>query len=343
MIATVEGQRELPPSDRTELPDIQPVLADESLRQQLRRLRESGEASNQSISAGCRVSTSVISQYLAEKGCKYPGDVPELERRIRSYLDRRATEYMAGIPTIETVVTRNIANAAKALRQMRLMGKAIGPAGIGKTRAAQLLAEDPSVILMQVTGETGNRESVRQFLCKALGIMGPRKQRAGDKRMIMHNQLIAKLRGANMLLCFDQAHRLTLRAMDYLCELWNDTQSPQLWIGTYDLINRLERDEQNSSRVRVTYPLRLVSDKSRDDVTTLVTHQIRSRIPDIGGEMKALVNRCAKEAVEESPRVVEMRLANMLLLRSVNSNSDTSWIDLYDKTSQFLSGNVEEN
>ena len=162
---------------------IKSFPCDEELRGRLLALRESGDVTNSKIAKGACISDAIVSQYLNPAGNIYPGEIAKYERHLAGWLDRREMETLAGIPTIPTAVSEQIASAAKMIRRCGIMGKGIGKAGIGKTRGAALLAStDPGSLLRTVSRETGTRESIRSGLFRALGIRGPRKRTAARAR-----------------------------------------------------------------------------------------------------------------------------------------------------------------
>jgi len=330
-------------SDNTTQSLVKIYPCDEELRARLRAIRESGELSNAKICKGARVNESILSQYLNDAGNVYPGDVPKHEALLRAWLERREIESLAGIPTIATPVSEQIASAARMIRRCGIMGKGLGKAGIGKTRGATLLqSSDESSVMVAVSRETGTREAIRSTLFKKFGIRGPRK-RIGNRARLMYSELTKRLRGSDVLLIFDQAHKLTSPAIDFLVELWNETHSPQLWLGTRDLLDKLERDEQWASRLAFTFELTVAVDKEVNEVRDLVQHQIRSRLPELNGEMSRLTNLCEKLALTGSFRRVEMRLTTMLYLSQSPRNKGKSWTDLFEMSGEFLTENDMED
>jgi DNA transposition AAA+ family ATPase len=310
---------------------------DPELRERLRTMRAAGEVTNAVLAKASRMNDSVVSQYLNDDGCIYPGDIQRAERKLRSWLERRSLENLAGIPTIPTAVSEQIASAARMIRRCGIMGKGIGRAGIGKTRGAMLLrsADESATLLFCVSAETGTREAVRSALFSAMGIQGPRK-RSASRRRVMYADLAKRLRGADTLLVYDQAHRLSLPAMEFLAELWNDTHSPQLWLGTGALTDKLERDEQVASRVAFTFDLSVIVDKDTNEVRPVVEHQIKSRLPKVDGEFKPLAKLCERLALRGSFRRVEMHLATMLFLAVSPRNAGRSWVELFEQASSYL-------
>ena len=130
---------------------------------------------------------------------------------------------------------------------------------------------------------------------------------------------------------------LTATAIDFLVELWNATGAPQLWTGTEDLVDKLERNEQWASRLEFTFSLELdASEESTADVRGLVRHQIKSRLPELNGEGERLTRLCEKLARAGNFRRVEMRLATMLYLSERPKNKNAGWCDLFEQAGEWL-------
>lgn len=315
----------------TTKPTVYPC--DQELREQIRQLRGSGEISNAKLAKACGVNDAVISQYLNDAGCVYPGDVSKVERKLTGWLDRRNLEKLAGITTIQTTITEQISSALLMVQRCRIMGKAIGRSGVGKTRSITHLRDaNEAIILNHISGETGTRESVRAAVYRSLGVQGPRKRTASRKRL-MYAEACKRLKNSDTVLVFDQAHRLSLPAMEFLSELWNDTHSAQLWLGTGALSEKVERDEQVASRVLFTCQL---TTETKEDVRPLVEHQVKALLLDLNGEFNGIVSRCESMAMAGNFRRVEMHLTTMRYLHENPRNKGKSWSELFDESSTFL-------
>ena len=316
---------------------------DPEIRGRLLALIESG-VKQAEIVRGSRVQTAIVSQYLNKAGNLYPGDTERYERALKAWLNRRDLELLAGIPTVTTAVSEQILSAAKMVMRCGIMGKGIGKAGIGKTRGATLLesVEDMNAIVFYASKETGDRDSIRNHLYRAMGIRGPQK---GPKRRVMYVELEKRLKNAKPLIVIDQAHMLGKGAIDFLVELWNATRAPQLWLGTRKLAEKLERDEQWASRLDFTFELSVVVDKESqtNEVRPLVDHQVKSRLPELNGEFKQVAGLCEKLAITGSFRRVEMRLTTMLYLSESPRNKDKSWAELFEMAGAFLNESETED
>jgi len=283
------------------------------------------------LARGSGVNRAIVSQYCAAGGNTYPGDVAKYEALMDAFLDRRGLEILSGIPTIETPVSTQIFSAARMAQRTHLMVKCIGPAGIGKTRGAAVVKQkDETAVVLAVSQARGTLESVRAEVFRLFGIRGPQKGRNGAAEK--YALLIKKLRGTELLLVIDQAHRLGSAAIHFLCELWNDTQAPQLWLGTEALVSKLARDAQWATRLHATFPLAVAP----EEIHELVKHQVKSRLNDLNGEGVRITNPCEKLATRGSFRSVENHLALMAYLHTTPENKNRSWVELFEDAGFYL-------
>jgi DNA transposition AAA+ family ATPase len=313
---------------------VKTYLCDTALRGRLLALIDQGTSQGE-IASGSGVNRAIVSQYLAPEGNKYVGNIANYERRFANWLDKRDLEYLAGIPTVETHVSRQVEALVRAVRSQRIMGKAIGGAGVGKTRAAvQVAATDPSIVLIPVSGQTGTKEAMRSALFRQFGIRGGHKT-YGSSNVDKYRELVRRVRGADVVFLLDQAHMLSLPAMHFLCELWNESRRGQLWLGTEALLDRVERDEQIASRLEFGDELAGWDEHVKDDALGLIKHQIKSMLPELNGEGARLLRLCAQLASGGRFRRVEMRLGTMLYLSGKTGAQGKTWEDLFTQAEKF--------
>lgn len=307
---------------------------DTALRGRLLALIDQGTSMGE-IASGSGVNRSIVSQYLAAEGNKYVGTIATYERRFANWLDKRDLEFLAGIPTVETHVSRQVEGLVRAVRSQRIMGKAIGGAGVGKTRAAVIVSTtDPSIVLIPVSGQTGTKEALRSALFRQFGIRGGHKT-YGASNSDKYRELVRRVRAADVVFLLDQAHMLSLPAMHFLCELWNETRRGQLWLGTEALLDRVERDEQIASRLEFGDELTGWSEAVQDDALALIKHQIKSMISDLNGEGARVLRLCSQLAAGGRFRRVEMRLGTMLYLSGKSGAQGKSWEELFTQAEKF--------
>ena len=305
-----------------------------ALRAKIQALIDAGE-SQTDIAKGARVNRSILSQWLDDKD---PGNSSKWEANLAGWLARRGLETLSFIPTIETGVSKQIAIAARMVRDGRIMGKCIGRSGIGKSRGSAVVAgADPGgVIAFSVTQVTGKREALRVKLMEAMGIQGPTKRAAGGRSAAMDAELHKRLTGTDILILIDEAHRLTKSGQNYLMEIWNETHAPQLWLGTDELVERVDRDEQIGSRLEYTLYLTTEDPEGVIPPAALVKHLINSRLPEVNGDLAELLPLCVNLAISGNYRRVENRLISIEGLRKLPKNAGKSWTELFKLAGGFL-------
>lgn len=314
--------------------DLQTNSGDPVIRSRIMAALDGGLTRGE-LSRGSGVDRTICTQYCNQEGNKYPGDVAKYEALMDAFLDRRGLEILSGIPTIETPVSAQIFSAARMAQRTHLMVKCIGPAGIGKTRGTAMVKQkDPTATVLAISQARGSLEAVRAEVFRLFGVRGPSKGRNGPAEK--YALLVKKLRGTELLLVIDQAHRLGSAAIHFLCELWNDTQAPQLWLGTAKLISVLARDAQWATRLHATFPLAVKPEEIHD----LVKHQVKSRLPQLNGEAPRIVKLCEKLAVSGSFRAVENQLAMMAYLHTTPGNKDRAWDDLFEDAGFYLAEEI---
>lgn len=306
-----------------------------AVRARVESLVESG-MSLSDIARGATVNKSIVVQYLNPAGNTYSGRIEVYEQKLMNWIENRDIEFLAGIKTVETSVTKQLDSLARAVRQQRIIGKAIGVAGIGKTRGtSHLAAKDASIMAYYATKLTGTRDCILRWLFEKFGIRGGKKT-YGQSTVDKYNELVKRARAndgdkSTLLFVFDQAHMLSIPAMHFLCEFWNQTRRSQLWIGPDALLDKVERDAQIASRVRFGDELTVSADEARD----VIKHQISELIPDANGETNQLVNKCQELIGSGCFRDVEMILGTMIYLSEKPSGKDKSWCQLFDSARAF--------
>lgn len=283
-----------------------------------------GGLSQADIARGAGVNKAIVTQYLNPAGNVYPGQIAGYERKMLYFIERVDLEFLAGIKTIATPITEQVDILIKSVRRQRIIGKGIGSAGIGKTRAASYHATEGRIVYF-VSQETGNREAIRSSLFKSFGIHGGKKT-YGSSTLAKYIELVKRVRAADIVFLFDQAHMLSVPAMHFLCELWNETKRGQLWLGTEKLLDKVERDEQIASRVEFGDALKV----GPEDAHALIQHQIKSVLPELKGELARLTKLCEGLAAGGRFRRVEMRLGAMLAFSETPEGAEKSWCDLFE-------------
>jgi hypothetical protein len=176
----------------------------------------------------------------------YPGCwqqiVIDLDRWLEEQIRRDATPRPSTF--IFTKVAREIETVANVATTLKTIGLVYGPdtSGIGKTLALRAIAaEKPGSGMVTIEKLTATAGSLVFAIAKALRIG------ASNDRGSTYERIKQSLVGTPRLLIIDQIHNLCGAAGDkplfVLSDLFDATGSPQLWCGTLDIKNYLQRGQ----------------------------------------------------------------------------------------------------
>lgn len=194
-------------------------------------------------------SATVITQVI---GGKYPGNSAQVAIDLESWLVEE--EQRRSRPQTTQFTWTNVAMQIKAVANYcldcRKVGMVYGPdtSGVGKTTAMRAILQELGprrCSLATVDKVDASPNGLLRKLCKAIGEpdSGTNKQR--------FDRLVENLSGRSHLLLIDQIHNLRWSKNDkpfyYLTDLWDATQTAQLWCGTADLVAYLERQQSRSA------------------------------------------------------------------------------------------------
>lgn len=165
----------------------------------------------------------------------------ELNMWMEADARRRATRPDA--PFVFTRVARRIINAAKGAIRNSTIAICIGPAGVGKTTVAHHLYETTTgAIYMRIGRREGNSPQLRRRLADLAKASTRHRLPKALKQLPVSERVYEKLRNSNRLLIIDEAHRLADDGLEYLRDLYDETNIPILLLCTLDLWQRIQAD-----------------------------------------------------------------------------------------------------
>lgn len=264
---------------------------DEAIRAKLIELREQPGWSNNTIARRLGVNVAVVSQYLSEHGCLYPGDVAKLERSINDLLDNEARRRASGVETTDCDFATEIRTAFEFIRKTNGIGAVVAESGEGKTRGIeQYLKDHPLAIYRRTTVWSSDVHSVEAEMFEIAG----RKNYDGRTKRVLNT--VHNLRGSDRLIITDDAHKLTVPALQWWFDFADATQCPVCLIGTFTLLEKLRADPQRFSRVGLFFE---ITNSKTDKVDReLIKHLIKQVMPNAGGEMEELTDLAEQVARE---------------------------------------------
>jgi DNA transposition AAA+ family ATPase len=328
---------------------------DAALRQRLLDLRGRAGWSNNAIAKRLGVNSALVSQYLNDAGCVYEGDVPRLERGVADLLENEARRRASGVETAGCSVTEQIFTALEYIRKTSDIGVVMDASGDGKTRGIERYLRGgrdgagahPTAILYRTFTWAAGLHDVEAFLFDAVG----RKNWDGQGKRILNT--IKNLLGSDRLIIVDDAHKLSRPALQFFFDLHDATLCPVAFVGTPELIKKLEDDPQRFSRVGLQFEIAgpgpgaaAATEQGVD--RTLLKHLVLSLVPEAGagasGELAELLDLCEQVAREHGRyRSVHKQLKVAVELKSGSRNRRLSLVEAFKAAHTMLVRNYSLN
>jgi DNA transposition AAA+ family ATPase len=317
----------LPPSDRTETTDDPVKDSKDSktfpcqtlIREKLRALRESSPIySNGELGKKLGYSSAVLSQYLAEDGCKYHGNIAGLERKAEDFLQALERRRATGVDTSPAKLADELLAGFEYIRKTNDLGAIIADSGDGKTRGIELIRQKHSLaILVEATEWCRSIHDIMSALWTACAVDG------WDKRSPRFPFLVQKMRGSDRPLIIDDAHKLSRDALSLLATFQEKTGCPVALVGLPELADKLADDPQRLSRTGLCWT---VAPNPKD--IALLRHIVRSVCKDINGELDDLLELCGQVSKGHGhKRTVHKVLKRASEIR--HKNEDLSWCEAF--------------
>jgi len=180
--------------------------------------------------AGCK--PRAISEFRNRKWDKFsPGTLATLASTLAKAINAILREREAAKTAVGGYVSIRMAQAIQGVVSYAIKRKKIAaflvPAGCGKTMALLALRyEIPGAILITVTRLRGTVKSFLQVWARPLGLNETGRAEDIQDRITKH------LAGSGRLVMIDEAHKLSLAAIDVLREIWDDVQIPIVLAAT---------------------------------------------------------------------------------------------------------------
>jgi hypothetical protein len=254
---------------------------DQTLREQLRALRDLPNWSNNKLAKSLGCNSAYIQQFIDDK---FPGDIAAFERKLRDFFANEARRRASGVETTECQSTKQIHAAFEIIRKTNDFGTIVAVSGEGKTRGIESYVEaNPTCILHRTTAWSNDKQSVEAALFENVGRAG---YSGNTKRALF---LVDKLRGSNRFIIVDDAHKLTRPALQWFYDFHDATQIPVCLTGMLELIAKLEDDTQRFSRTGYYEEIKSIDAKGNLIVDrALIRHLVKQLVPEANGETDTL-------------------------------------------------------
>src|SRR3990172_789793 len=210
---------------------------------------------------GAGFSLSVISQFYGlEAPDQYIGDVDRIARGLNGWMETYLQSLEVPRPAgwVDTAIARRMITVIKNAVEMRSVGLIYSDAGRGKTMTLKAASQIyPQGILVRVRRSTRTPTGLARQLAKALRIKARTTQDIEDR-------LIDTLAGSDRPIMIDEAHQLTMPALEFLRDLHDECEIPIILAGTHQIHEHCNDSTQffgqfasrTALRYDITEPLR---------------------------------------------------------------------------------------
>jgi DNA transposition AAA+ family ATPase len=264
------------------------------LRERLTELREQPGWSNNVLAKRLGVNPSVVSQYLNDEGCVYPGDIKSLEAKIVDLLENESRRRASGVETIACDETEQTRIALEYIRKTSDIGVIVDSSGGGKSRGCEFYAkENPTAIFFRAYAWCVAKKDAERFMFEKAG------QSGYDNRTPRTVHAVNKLRGSERLIIVDDAHFLHHTALQWWVHFHEATQMPLALAGTFELLKKIEADPQIFSRVGLRFEIKKLDAKGAIVIDReLLKHLLHQLVPRCNRELNELIDLCEQVARE---------------------------------------------
>jgi DNA transposition AAA+ family ATPase len=204
--------------------------------------------SRKQLATAVGVGHATVSEFLSNK---YAGNNATLAIDLENWLVEE--EQRRGRPATTQFVWTNVAMQIKSVANYcldyRKIGLVYGPdtSGIGKTTAMRAIHQELGPrrsSLATIDKVDASASGLLKKLCSAMRLAQNKSNRSLFDRVVDH------LKGRSHLLLIDQIHNLRFAKDDrpfyILADLYDATQTAQMWCGTADLVGYLNRQRTKS-------------------------------------------------------------------------------------------------
>ena len=260
--------------------------ADSALRGALMAIRDRDHLSNNDLARELGFSAAVISQYLNEDGNKYTGDVGRIERRVAAFLAYWESRRFTGVDPIETPESKTVYTVLETIRRTRGIGMVYGDAGVGKTTGIALyIRENDTAIAITVYEGCRLKGDVQNMLFDHVkaGYSGNAKR---------WDHIVGRLKEAGRLIIVDNAHQLTISALQYLFDLREASGVPVALVGNEQVLAPIRGLDQRFSRIGIKREIKMGSGKAL--VHHLITTFAAGAIPQLERDCTQIANKLGR-------------------------------------------------
>jgi hypothetical protein len=256
------AESQLPPSDRTEQPEVQvEVVKEFDLDlQMLLRERISEDFPQAALGRAMGVSSAAVSDYLAGKP---RGNVAAFEQRARNFLARDAEAVdMLHIPEPNRI-SNEVGRTLRRCQAMGDFGLITSPAGEGKSCAIEIFQRENPLTVVTTAGQMHGDDSAMLNDAWKLGGFRVGKNK---ERLRRFDLFVKKAKGMALLFVVDDAHFLTRSGLKFWWTVYAKTGCPVVLAGNPSIIANIARlpdEDQFFSRIGLHTQIELQSSDAK--------------------------------------------------------------------------------
>ncbi len=219
------------------------------------------------------LSPPVVSQWLSGA---YKGDFAGVTAKVAAFLELQNKRAVVGPrPTfLETTVARQVMTVCEFAHTHRVIGMAVGAAGMGKTMSLREYErrQPQRVVYVRCNPACTSPQAVLGLVLRRFSqdVAGG----AGLDRCIQ--DVITRLRNTDKLVIFDEAQHCSYRSLEALRAVFDEAEVGMVWAGNeglYGLITKRGMDTYAQIHSRIAIVRQVVLGAGTDDVRLLVGEQ----------------------------------------------------------------------
>lgn len=230
---------------------------------------ETGELSQERLAKSVGISGGALSSFLAGT---YKGQNDTVAEKLKATLDaadnrKKAMTTVKEPELVETNVMQQMYAGLEYARDRNDILVMYGAPGIGKTVSLEKwVQENPASIFFTASPSTAGKKAIMEEILEKLG---KKVQGHGNR---LEKAIISALRGTNRPIVIDEAHFMTLEALETLRTIYDATRCPVILVGNTLIMSIITEANKNVTGQFFSRAVRIELDKkiTIDDVKAIV-------------------------------------------------------------------------